>query len=154
MAEGDDGVLGKPMIGRFKYGVGSFYDQEDYKGRAIFVRHRYSQITPRSYHWPQAFSDDGGATWRSNWKVTLTLEPSAPASRRKTTATRTTDAQSHGFDFAWGEWRTDISFLPDPFAGPGHWMKIHGRLTVRKAWGGRGNLEEMQATGPHGSFEG
>lgn len=30
------------MIGQFNGAVGSFYDQEGYGGRAIFVRHRHS----------------------------------------------------------------------------------------------------------------
>lgn len=156
MAEGDDAVLGKPMMGRFEGGVGSFYDQEDYRGRAIFVRHRYSRITRRAYHWQQAFSDDGGTTWRPNWNVTLTLESSTPSGQPGAAATPTTgaDAQAHGFDFAWGEWRTEISYLQDPFAAAGHWMRIHGHVSVRKVWGGRGNLEEIEATGPHGPIEG
>ncbi|MGH8318260.1 MAG: hypothetical protein ACREUL_09820 [Steroidobacteraceae bacterium] len=153
-ADSDDGVLDKPMIGRFKGGVGSFYDQEDYDGRAIFVRHRWSQMTPRSYHWQQAFSDDGGRAWRANWNVTLTLEPSDTAKRQRITVPPVADPQGHGFDFSWGGWRTDIAFLPDPFASWSHWIKLRGQVIVRKIWGGRANLEEIEAKGPHGPFEG
>lgn len=153
-ADSGDGVLGKPMIGRFKDGVGSFYDQEDYNGRAIFVRHRYSEITPRAYHWQQAFSGDGGTTWQPNWNVTLTLEQPDPAGSRGVTASPASEAQAHGFDFAWGDWRTEISFLPDPFASSSHWVQIRGRVHVRKLWGGRANLEEIEATTAHGPFEG
>lgn len=153
-ADSDDGVLATPMIGRLNSGLGEFYDQEDYQSRAIFVRDLYSQITPRSYHWQQAFSKDGGATWQPNWNVTLTRESSNPASLRQTGVTSApTDSQAHAFDFTWGDWRTDISYLPDPFASSSRWMRIQGRATVRKLWGGRAGLEEIEAPGPRDSFE-
>jgi hypothetical protein len=153
-ADSDDGVLDKPMIGRFKDGVGSFYDQEDYNGRAIFLRQRYSEITAHSYHWQQAFSSDGGATWQPNWNVTLTAKGPDPASGQPSAESPAPASRSPDFDFAWGEWRTEISFLPDPFSGQAHWMKIRGRVIVRSLWGGRANLEEIEARGPHGPFEG
>lgn len=153
-ADSDDGVLVPPLIGQFASGSGRFYDQEDYKGRAIFVRDLYSQIGPRAYHWQQAFSSDGGTTWDPNWNVTLTLEPSHAASPLKMPkASATTDVQARAFDFVWGNWRTDIAFLPDPFAGSSHWMKIHGRVAVRKLWDGRADLAETEAKGPRGPLE-
>ncbi|MGH9444801.1 MAG: hypothetical protein ACRD3O_03625 [Terriglobia bacterium] len=153
-ADSDDGVLDRPMIGRFKDGTGSFYDQEDYNGRTIFVRHRYSEITPRSYHWQQAFSQDGGTTWQPNWNVTLSRESSTAQSEAPAAEFRAVTSQSHAFDFAWGDWRTDISFLPDPFSSHANWMNIHGHVIVRKLWGGNANLEEIEAKGPRGPFEG
>jgi len=134
-ADSDDGVLAKPMIGGFDGGAGSFYDQEDYRSRAIFVRDLYSQITPRSYHWQQAFSSDGGTTWEPNWNVTLTRESSrsaGPPQTKKSSAAA--DPQSHAFNFTWGDWRTDT----------------RGRVTVRKLWGGRADLEETETKGSHG----
>jgi hypothetical protein len=62
------GTLGlPPVIGQFKNGRGEFYDQEDFNGRAIFVRYVWSDITPTSAHFEQSFSDDGGKTWETNW---------------------------------------------------------------------------------------
>ena len=154
MADSSGGVLGKPMIGRFKEGVGSFYDQEDANGRTLFVRHRYSEIARRSYHWQQAFSDDGGTSWQPNWNVTLTLQGPDTAQSREAPVAPPSDAQAHGFDFAWGEWRTQIAYLPDPFARSSQWVRIRGRVHVRKLWGGRANLEEIEATSAKGPFEG
>jgi hypothetical protein len=153
-ADSDDGVMAKPMIGQFAGGTGRFYDQEDQKGRAIFVRDLYSHITPRSYHWQQAFSSDGGTTWQPNWNVTLALDSSrATVPRQMQQPSAGSDTQAHAFDFVWGDWLTNISFLPDPFAGSSHWLKIHGRVTTRKLWGGRADLAQTEAKGPHGPLE-
>jgi hypothetical protein len=67
-----DGVVGTPMFGEFKDGRGEFYDQETYKGRAIMVRQVWSDITPTSHRFEQSFSDDGGKTWETNFRATLT----------------------------------------------------------------------------------
>lgn len=66
-ANSRDGVLGPPMVGGFKDGIGEFYNQETFNGRAIFVRFIFSDITPISFRLEQAFSDDGGKSWEANW---------------------------------------------------------------------------------------
>jgi len=66
-ANSEDGVLDTPMIGEFKNGTGEFYDQEMWKGRAVFVRFIWSKMATKSPHFEQAFSDDGGKTWEVNW---------------------------------------------------------------------------------------
>ena len=67
-ANGKDGSLSMPpTVGEFRNGVGEFYDQEMFDGRAIFVRYVWSQITPNSAHFEQSFSDDGGKTWEVTW---------------------------------------------------------------------------------------
>jgi hypothetical protein len=65
------GALGTAMIGGFKDGRGEFYDQEDFNGRAIFVRFIFSEIEPTSFKLEQAFSGDGGKTWEANWIATF-----------------------------------------------------------------------------------
>jgi len=62
-----NGHLDVPTIGEFKDGRGEFYDQETYEGRSILVRYVWSNITPRSAHFEQSFSADGGKTWEANW---------------------------------------------------------------------------------------
>jgi hypothetical protein len=68
------GALGQPMFGEFKNGRGEFYDQEPYKGRMILVRQVWSEITPTSHHFEQAFSEDGGKTWEINFVASLTRD--------------------------------------------------------------------------------
>ncbi|HKG47568.1 MAG TPA: hypothetical protein VKB02_12615 [Pyrinomonadaceae bacterium] len=62
-----DGKLTIPSIGEFKDGRGEFYNQDTYKGRAIFVRFVITKITDDQYRFEQSFSDDGGRTWELNW---------------------------------------------------------------------------------------
>jgi hypothetical protein len=73
-AASNDGSLGQPMFGEFKNGRGEFYDQEPFQGRTILVRQVWSEITPTSHHFEQAFSDDGGKTWEPNFVATLTRD--------------------------------------------------------------------------------
>ncbi len=61
------GTLSVPTIGEFKNGRGEFYDQEPFNGRTILVRNIWSDMTPKSCHFEQSFSDDGGKTWEANW---------------------------------------------------------------------------------------
>ena len=60
-------TLLEPMIGSFKDGRGEFYDQELFEGRSIYSRFIWSGITATSCKWEQAFSEDGGKTWETNW---------------------------------------------------------------------------------------
>jgi hypothetical protein len=66
-ANGRDGLLGLPMVGGFRNGVGEFYNQEEVNGRAVFVRFIFSEVTPTSFRLEQAFSADGGKSWEPNW---------------------------------------------------------------------------------------
>lgn len=69
-----DGTLEQPLTGEFKNGRGVFFQQTQFNGRTIMVRQTYSNITPDSHNFEQAFSDDGGATWEPNWIAKLTRE--------------------------------------------------------------------------------
>ncbi|HEV2289103.1 MAG TPA: hypothetical protein VGR81_09135 [Candidatus Acidoferrales bacterium] len=74
VANSADGTVNVPTIGGFKDGRGEFYDQETVNGRAVLARTVWSDITPTSYHFEEAFSDDGGKTWEPNFVATLTRE--------------------------------------------------------------------------------
>jgi hypothetical protein len=70
-ATSDVGALNAPtgqaIVGEFKKGRGEFYDQEPYHGRSILVRFRIGPTSKDSAESEQAFSDDGGKTWETNW---------------------------------------------------------------------------------------
>jgi hypothetical protein len=60
----------------------------------------------------------------------------------------------HDFDFNFGTWRTHIKRIGNPFSPSSAPMALEGTVTVRKVWGGRAQLEEIEADGPKGHFEG
>jgi hypothetical protein len=69
-ASSTDPTIGQPiqpMVGEFKNGRGEFYDQEQWKGRMVYVRFVWSNMTSNSPHFEQSYSDDGGKTWEVNW---------------------------------------------------------------------------------------
>jgi len=68
----DNGTLNlPPVIGQFNGNRGEFFDQEDFKGRAILVRYVWLNISPTSARMEQSFSPDGGKTWEVNWVCEL-----------------------------------------------------------------------------------
>lgn len=70
-ANQSDGNFSLPAtVGQFENGRGQFYDQEDNNGKNIFVRYTWIS-SPDAPSWEQAFSVDGGKTWETNWRWTL-----------------------------------------------------------------------------------
>lgn len=71
-ANSQSGTLSVPASGEFKNGRGEFFDTEPFNGKNILVRQVWSDMTPSSCHFEQAFSEDGGKTWEVNWIATDT----------------------------------------------------------------------------------
>src|SRR5262245_48750394 len=72
-ANARDGVLDRAtMFGGFSEGRGEFFGEDAIGGRAIYVRFVFSNITPTSFRFEQAFSADGGRSWEVNWKAEFT----------------------------------------------------------------------------------
>ncbi|MEO8609235.1 MAG: hypothetical protein ABI690_15195 [Chloroflexota bacterium] len=67
-----DGILQPPVVGGFSAGVGIFEGADVWEGKPIRVRFTWSDITPRSARWQQAFSPDDGHTWEVNWVMEFT----------------------------------------------------------------------------------
>ena len=61
------GMLGIPGVGDAQDGRMTFYDQEDFNGRQIWVRFRIWPIDQDHAESEQAFSADGGKSWEVNW---------------------------------------------------------------------------------------
>src|ERR1700735_5660863 len=60
----------------------------------------------------------------------------------------------HDFDFNIGVWRTHIKRILEPFAGTSESVELNGTVAVRKGWNGKAELEEIEADGPKGHWEG
>jgi hypothetical protein len=58
------------------------------------------------------------------------------------------------FDFDLGVWHTHIRRVLDPFSDSANAIELNGTVTVRKIWDGRAQLEEIEADGPKGHWEG
>jgi hypothetical protein len=61
---------------------------------------------------------------------------------------------SHDMDFNFGTWHTEIARTPDPFGDPANVVHISGTVTVRPIWNGKAELEEIEAEGPKGHWQG
>jgi len=65
------GRLFPPVIGAFSDGTGLFYGDDVHDGTPVRVRYIWSEITPTSARWEQAFSADQEKTWETNWIMEL-----------------------------------------------------------------------------------
>jgi hypothetical protein len=61
---------------------------------------------------------------------------------------------SHDFDFARGVWHTHAIQVLDPFEGGTRTVTMDGTKTAKPVWNGRALLEEIEADGPDGHWEG
>jgi hypothetical protein len=65
-------LLDPPVIGSFSGDVGVFEGDDTHEGRPVRVRYTWSEVTSPTPHWEQAFSEDGGETWETNWVAEFT----------------------------------------------------------------------------------
>ena len=66
------GLLDAPVFGSFSGDVGIFEGDDTFEGRPIRMRFIWSGITTPTPRWEQAFSEDGGETWETNWIMEFT----------------------------------------------------------------------------------
>ena len=74
----------------------------------------------------------------------------AKTSPEQTTGQR--DGQND-FDFEIGTWKTSLKRLVKPLSGSTTWVEYEGTTVVRKVWGGRANLVELDVKGSAGRIE-
>jgi hypothetical protein len=60
-------ALDTPMRGVFEGGVGKFFAHDTFDGRPIGVRFLWTPNDGEGPRWEQAFSEDSGASWETNW---------------------------------------------------------------------------------------
>jgi hypothetical protein len=68
------GMFAGSLVGSFKDGRGELYAQDTFDGRSILVRGAWSDVTPTSHRFEEAYSDDGGKTWEPVFIANLTRE--------------------------------------------------------------------------------
>jgi hypothetical protein len=66
------GVLDPPVFGGFAGDVGVFEGPDTHAGRPILMRFTWTGVTTSTPRWEQAFSEDGGETWETNWIMDFT----------------------------------------------------------------------------------
>lgn len=147
------GVLSVPAVGEFRNGRGDFYDQEEFEGKYILVRFSIWAVTPDTAQSEQAFSVDGGKTWEVNWINKYTKLSDQTGINWSGQPQSAEQPAQHDFDFNFGTWHTHIRRVMDPFSPSSASMELNGTVTVRKIWGGRAQLEEIEADGPKGHWE-
>lgn len=76
-----------------------------------------------------------------------------PSSRAVAKADEMRDGQ-HDFDFEIGPWKTHLKRLVHPLSGSTTWVECDGTTVVRKVWGGKANLVELEVECPGGHLEG
>ncbi len=70
-ATSTEGRLFPPVVGGFADGKGLFYGDDVHDGTPVRVRYIWSDITPTSARWEQAYSTDQEQTWETNWIMEL-----------------------------------------------------------------------------------
>jgi hypothetical protein len=66
------GLLDPPVAGAIDGDSGVFEGDDTFDGRPILVRFVWSRVSSGTPRWEQAFSDDGGETWETNWVMDFT----------------------------------------------------------------------------------
>ncbi|RPD39988.1 hypothetical protein [Chitinophaga barathri] len=66
-SDSNTGTLDTPVQGCFSGGVGTFYGKDVLRGQEVDVRFTWDATDPQHPVWSQAFSEDGGENWETNW---------------------------------------------------------------------------------------
>jgi hypothetical protein len=66
------GLLDPPVRGSFSGDTGIFEGTDTFEDRPIRVRFTWSRVTSPTPRWEQAFSEDDGETWETNWIMDFT----------------------------------------------------------------------------------
>jgi hypothetical protein len=72
------GNLMAPVVGTFVDDVGVFECDEIFEGTPLRTRYAWTRVDEDDVAWEQAFSFDGGKTWKVNWTMTGRRMQGAP----------------------------------------------------------------------------
>jgi hypothetical protein len=85
-----------------------------------------------------------------------TQAPAMPDGHAKGESAQVPEARDgrHDFDFNIGVWHTHLLRTSDPFLTSSESFIVDGTVTIRRIWGGKAQLEEIEADTPKGHWEG
>ena len=81
------------------------------------------------------------------------LDPLDTGAERRRRAYRNATRRQPRLRLEIGTWHTKLSRLQHPLSGSTTWFHYEGTTVVRKVWGGRANLVELEVDGPSGHIE-
>jgi len=61
--------LDVPVVGSFSDKIGLFFAEDELNGEPIKVRFKWNALNQKQPRWEQAFSNDGGMIWETNWTM-------------------------------------------------------------------------------------
>jgi hypothetical protein len=93
----------------------------------------------------------GGRGWTRRSGASAVAANTSVASHAEPVAGSVKHNGQHDFDFEFGTWKAHIRRLQHPLTGCKDWVEYDGSSIVRKVWGGRANLGELdvQSRVPH-----
>lgn len=153
-ADSKTGMLEPPQIGKFTDGRGEFYAQDTLDDKPIWVRYVWSQITPTTAHFEQAYSADAGKSWEVNWISDMTKTADAKLAMAPNSAPESDPDGQHGFDGLIGHWKFHLHRLNERLVHSASWTDFYGTGDCLALWNGRANLDTLEVDSPSGKIEG
>ena len=80
--------------------------------------------------------------------------PMSPAADAPAQTAATERDGSHDFDFGGGLWRTHLKRRVHALSASNEFIELNGTVNTRAIWGGRAHLEQIEADGPNGHWQG
>ena len=160
-----EGILGVPLVGEFKDGLGEFYAQDNIDGRTMYVSYVWSKMTKSSAHFEESLSDDGGKTWEAIWVSDLARTEDSSADESGDSPLVTSGkSTSEGagvetpgqldFDPLAGKWDFHLKRRLNPLTGSNAWVELAGTGVCYRVWNGHGQLDTVELDGSSGHIEG
>lgn len=69
------GTLDVPVVGIFTHNVGVFFADDVIEGQSVKIRFTWDATHPNLPLWEQAFSNDNGVSWETNWTMEFLPRP-------------------------------------------------------------------------------
>lgn len=133
-----DGRLQPPVRGRWVDGVSRLYGDDTHEGKPVRATYQWSDVTPSSARWEQAFSTDGEQTWETNWIMDFTRTAADPVDEPATHLPKLTG----DFDFLAGNWTLRNRRLKEWLTGCDEWVEFEHTAVGRTHFNGVVSIDE------------